>query len=146
MNHRKRRDGHRTEHWQSWERRRDSHLTSPQTCPTNGVHLSCTFEKAIPIMLTFFGVCFGGLLHNQTRRSTTDSLLLLDISIFHGILVVFAWLAGIVFSIFHVEFPIIFLIGLLGFTAFWIFGKSKRFIHSSYRRSTRLSGDNLPAD
>ena len=97
-------------------------------------------------MLTFFGVCFGGLLHNQTRRSTTDSLLLLDISIFHGILVVFAWLAGIVFSIFHVEFPIIFLIGLLGFTAFWTFGKSKRFIHSRHRRSTRLSGNNLPAD
>ncbi len=33
-------DGHRTVHRQTLEIRRDSHLVLPQTCPTNGVHLS----------------------------------------------------------------------------------------------------------
>ena len=32
--------GHRTVHRQTLEIRRDSHLVLPQTCPTNGVHLS----------------------------------------------------------------------------------------------------------
>ena len=33
-------DGHGTVHRQTLEIRRDSHLVLPQTCPTNGVHLS----------------------------------------------------------------------------------------------------------
>ena len=33
-------NGHHGEHWQTLERRRDSHLVWHQTCPTNGVHLN----------------------------------------------------------------------------------------------------------
>ena len=44
MNIQKRGGGRQAEHWQTWERQRDPHLTLLQYCPTDGVHLIITLE------------------------------------------------------------------------------------------------------
>ena len=40
MNSQKKGGGRQAEHWYTLERRRDPHLTLPQCCPTDGVHLT----------------------------------------------------------------------------------------------------------